>query len=99
MTCYATVAEIKRANRAAGRHFFDAAAMRFFRSRVSGPVIGCRYFVTSERFSDDTPRGYTVRSVDDAGNIDTVHPDVQVDGFMYYPSRRAALAAARALDA
>ncbi len=54
-----------------GRHFFDTASMRFFRSRLpqfaySGP--GGIYFVTSEQFvawdgSFRKPRAYTVRKV------------------------------------
>lgn len=52
-----------------GRHFFDAASMRFFRSRLpqfaySGP--GGIYFVTSEQFvsgSHRKPRAYTVRKL------------------------------------
>ena len=56
-----------------GSHFFDAAAMRFFNSRIlsdfyvvesdvsaAGGSLG--YFVTSERYDETTPREYTVRS-------------------------------------
>lgn len=73
---FRTISAIREANRAAGFHFFDPSSMRFFDSRVLAGVIGGKYFVTSERFtySDGTaePRRYTVRSIDNAGRIDTV---------------------------
>lgn len=56
---------------AAGSHFFDAASMRFFNSRLLSGVLaldgretapGRRYlFITSERMGDDAPREYAVR--------------------------------------
>ncbi len=46
--------------------------MRFFDTRVLKDVYGGRYFITSERFDDDTPRLYTVREADDNGRISTV---------------------------
>lgn len=58
--------DIKMADRAAGRFFFEPS-MRFFRSRIGQTVYqgqGGIYFVTSEQFvgsQGETPRKYTVR--------------------------------------
>ena len=63
-----SVQQIKDMNAATGGHFFDADSMRYFGSKVYGPVIGGRYFITSEQ--DRNPYGaaawngqrrYTVR--------------------------------------
>ena len=63
-----TITEIKQKNAAAGQHFFDPEALRFFRSKVLSQVYegpGGIFFVTSEQFvgSDGIPakRAYTVR--------------------------------------
>lgn len=91
-----SVDAIKRANREAEHHFFDAGTLRFFNSRVLSGVIGNRYFITSERYdhSDGSsePRRYTVRVADDAGRIDTVG-DFQ-EWSTAAQARSAALAAA-----
>lgn len=73
---FASMAEIRRANRDAGHHWFEAGTVDFFRSVVeSGPIAG-RYFVTSEQneHSDGTrePRLFTVRRANDSGSISTV---------------------------
>jgi hypothetical protein len=52
--------QLKELARDCGNHFFTPGAMRFFNSRVSNNVWGGRYFITSERYSDE-PRRYTVR--------------------------------------
>ena len=99
-----------------GSHFFDAAAMRFFDSRIlsdfyvvesdvntAGGSLG--YFVTSERYDETTPRGYTVRSFRvtpyDGGRGLTDHK-VFVDTvgeFQEYESAREAKRAAEVLAA
>ena len=82
-----SIATIRAANEAAGRHFFDRDSMRFFRSRIESSNAhlsgdGKRaYFVTSEQFvpSSDipAPRKYTVRVADrETGDVDT-HGDFQ----------------------
>jgi hypothetical protein len=61
-----TMLEVKRAAREHGSHWFDAATMRFFKSRVmprvwntpAGPA-----FISSEQFDEDSPRLYTIRVV------------------------------------
>lgn len=68
---FATIAQIKAANRAAGNHFFDADTMEFFRSRVEGGVIGGRFFITSEQFDDAAPRRFTIREAREDGSIET----------------------------
>lgn len=64
------ISDIRAITTGAGSHFFDAATMRFFQSRVlegvyapdgHDAVEGNRFFfVTSERY-DDNPRHYAVR--------------------------------------
>lgn len=48
-----------------GSHFFDKETMRFFNSRILSDLYRVDdsrgYFVTSERFSYNTPRTYSVR--------------------------------------
>ena len=91
---FKNITEIKAANAAAGLHFFQPGAMRFFRSKVESPVIEGRVFVTSEQFVDHEgnadPRTFTVRRASDDGSIDTP------SGFQAYSGLRAALAGARA---
>lgn len=79
---FATVADIRAANRAIGHHWFDRDTVRFFGSRVGRTVYGGRFFVSSEQ---DQPFGrfpaawngerrWTVRMADDDGSITTVGP-------------------------
>lgn len=77
-----TIEQIRQANHDAGFHFFDAGAMRFFRSRILPTVYageGGIYFVTSEQFechypeNRRDPRRYTVRQfLPKMGNVETV---------------------------
>lgn len=76
---YLTIHEIKEANRATGRHFFEPSTMRFFNSRILRGVIGGRYFVTSEKFDEGYPRLYTVRVAHDNGHIDDASEFQQFD--------------------
>ncbi len=69
---FRTIEEIKQANANAGQHWFSPDTMRYFNSRVLAGVIGGRYFVTSERYDDGTPRLYTIRVANEDGTIDTV---------------------------
>lgn len=57
---------VKHIVRNSGSHFFDAATMRFFNSRVSqkayeNKTTGDMYFVTSESYDMSSPRLFTVR--------------------------------------
>lgn len=90
-----SINDIKSAMRVKGSHWFDASALRFFRSRIGNDVFqgsGGIYFVSSEQFSDGTPRLYTVREFD---------PEAIAirDGsnFQEFATLRAAKAAARSL--
>ena len=79
MQRYYDIDYIKCANKTRGYHFFDAATMRFFRSRVSDTVYqgpGGIYFVTSEQFvsssGDKACRSYTIRQFNpETGDIKT----------------------------
>lgn len=84
-----TIQEIKDANKAAGQHWFSPDTMRFFRCRVSGPVIA-NLFVSSEQGPGwDEPRRYTIRRANADGSIDTIGE------FQGYASKRTALTAIR----
>ena len=64
--------EYKNRNNGHG-HFFDAATMRFFKSRIG--IIRSKdddyYFVTSER-PPHGPRQFSVRHMDIKGSIKTI---------------------------
>ena len=67
--------EIKRANKAAGDHWFDPSTMRFFLSLIESETVkDGRYFVTSEKcpFGPGHVRAFTVREAHDYGTIGTV---------------------------
>jgi hypothetical protein len=66
-----TISELKALNRANGSCWFEPSAMRFFGTRIEGGIIRGRYFVTSEQ-PPHGPRGYTLRSFDAQGDVDTV---------------------------
>ena len=91
MRTYRNVEEIREANAAAGLFFFSPSTMRFFDSRVGSRVYGGRYFVTSERFSEASPRLYTVRRAEDDGSIE------DASGFQEYTTAAEARLAAIAL--
>jgi hypothetical protein len=84
MAVYFTIQQIKDANHAAGHHWFEPATMRFFKSRVSGPVIA-NMFVSSEQGPHQDRRYYTIRIAGDDGDIDTV------GDFQQYTSKATAL--------
>ncbi len=69
---FRTIADVRRANKAAGHHFFERDTMRFFASIVERGLYGGRFFVTSERgpVAKDTRR-YTVREVSQDGKVST----------------------------
>ena len=69
---FPSIGHIQDANEKAGRHFFDPAAMRGFRTRVHNAVYGGCVFVTSEQFSfrgHTKPREYRVRVAMADGSI------------------------------
>lgn len=70
-----TIEDMRRINMEKGQYFFSQSTMRFFKSRIvtKGQLIKDKYFITSEKFDEDTPRLFTVRKFNSAtGNINTV---------------------------
>ena len=90
MAIYFTIQQIKDANKAIGHHWFEPGTLRFFNSRVSGPVIG-NMFVSSEKGPDEIRR-YTIRKCTN-GAITTVGE------FQAYATKAQALRALRAIAA
>lgn len=80
---YASVTEIRAANRAAGGHFFDRDTMRTFRTRVElrGKVIGGRYFLTSDVLNENDGPVYSVRVASDSGDVRTAGNFAQHSGY------------------
>jgi len=62
-----TKGDLVRHMQSNGSHFFDPETMRFFNSRLLGPIVQkgeLVYFITSERFDlDRSPRKYTIRKL------------------------------------
>ena len=70
---FSTIHQVRDLNKAKGFHWFSPDTLRFFRSHYGQTVYGGRYFVSSEQFSDDAERLYTIREVNlETGAIDTV---------------------------
>ena len=84
---YTSIEGIKRANLRNHGHWFDKDTLRFFKSRILPTVYHGKYFISSERYSSDTMRRYTIRVADENGSIDTVGE------FQAYRTRYAAIKA------
>ncbi len=69
---FTTIADVKRANKAIGNHWFSPNTMRFFNSRVSGKLVRGKYFVSSEQMDNDTARVYSIRMALPDGEVVTV---------------------------
>ncbi len=72
-TTFRTMADVRRANKAIGNHWFERDTMRFFDSRVESTLYGGRYFITSEQFhgsQGSLPRRFTLRRVEPDGSIE-----------------------------
>lgn len=70
-----TIAEVKKANKAKGQHFFDKDTLAFFGSNVYNglyTVAGRQFFITSENNFNRTKKGYTIREAMPDGDIETV---------------------------
>jgi len=94
-----TVNDIQREMRAAGSHWWDPDALRFFKSRVESPVYqgpGGVYFVSSEEGPDEVRR-YTVRRYNPAER--DLHSEDAAGGFQAFGSSEDAMAAAQKLAA
>lgn len=69
---FKTISEVKKANKEIGQFFFEKATMRFFNSRIESGILKGRFFITSERFNEDTPRLFTLREVKPDGEVETL---------------------------
>ena len=90
---YATIAEVRAANAAAGFHWFEPDTIRFFRSKIGGRVYGGRYFISSEQYHDRCSEGYcrrkyTVREACENGDVSTVG---EFQGYDTFESARTAI--------
>lgn len=67
--CFTTLAQLKRQVTASGSHWFTAGTMDYWNSRIAPRLVGSRFFISSERMDDRSPRLYKVRWVvgDEAG--------------------------------
>lgn len=83
-----TYTAMRRYSADAGSHWFDPPAMRFFRSRLEGSPYALGVFVSSEQFSDSSPRLYSVRRLCLDGTVETVGDFQQHDTLA--DARRAA---------
>ena len=81
---YYSMNDLERAHRG---HWFSPGAMRFFKSRLGSevlPVPDGWLFTSSERFDQNCDRMYTIRKMDQYGDID------DVGGFQAFSSSAAA---------
>ena len=83
-----TMRQIREANKAAGRFWFEPSTLRFFQSRISVRIYAGRLFVTSEK-GPDMVRRYNIRAALDNAHIETV------GDFQGYVTSREAHAEAR----
>ncbi len=68
---YTNLLAVVHANDEAGRHWFEADTMEFFKTRLESDLIGGCYFITSER-GPYGPRAFSIRLADEDGHIQTV---------------------------
>jgi len=67
---FKTLEEICKLTEALGSHWFSRETLAYFGGKVYGPVIGGRYFISSELTHDRSERRYTVRECQN-GYIET----------------------------
>lgn len=72
MRAVASLDDFRRANEAAGHHWFSPGAMRFFRTRLGDTVYGDRYFISSEQPPDGVRRFSIREAVDGGRSVRTV---------------------------
>jgi len=97
---FTTIGELMRAVESSGSTYFGAAEKRFFRSKIYGSLYGGRFFVSSEKADDDSPRLYSVCYVYDYGDGGRLQIE-KLGGFQRFDTldkaRRVAQKAARVL--
>ena len=91
MKTFKNIQEIKAANKASGRFFFERDTLRYFDGRTHSKVYGGCYFVTSEKGPTGVRR-FTVRVTQESGEIMTVGG---FGGFGEYSTRHDAHLVAR----
>ncbi len=65
--------EIEYRNRNRSGHWFDESTLRFFKSRIGAlKIVGEIWLFISSEKSPNGPRGYSVRRMDEKGEISTV---------------------------
>lgn len=75
---FKTISEVRKANKEAGQHFFDADAMRFFASAVESQLYKNQTFITSEkRCFEDYTRVYSVRLAKPNASIETLFNNLE----------------------
>jgi hypothetical protein len=77
-----TIAEVKKANKAKGQHFFDKNTLAFFGSNVYNglyTVNDRQFFITSEDNFNRTEKGFTIREAMPDGDIETVGEFLQYE--------------------
>jgi hypothetical protein len=84
---FKTLEEICELSEALGNHWFSKETLAFFGGKVYGPVIGGRYFISSEHTHDRSERRYTVRECQN-GSIETASEFLEFATLM--EARRAA---------
>lgn len=69
-----SLTNVRYENRCKGGHWFDAATLRYFGSRIGSRVYAGRFFISSEQDSYGAwggRRRYTIRIIRDNADIDT----------------------------
>ena len=66
---YRTIAEVKKANKAAGHYWFSPATLKAFASRVETPIIGGRYWDEATTTYNGDGREYKMAVADDTGDV------------------------------
>ena len=90
-----TITAVRELNNSTGHFFFSRGAMRFFNSRIEGGTYnasGRCLFVTSEQFSEDSPRRFTIRESLESGKIETVGE------FQQYATKSNAVSAIKTME-
>lgn len=65
--------EIEYRNRNRSGHWFDEDTLRFFKSRIGAlAIVGKIWLFISSEKDWGRPRGYTIRRMDEKGNISNV---------------------------
>lgn len=72
MKYFSTIPLLKEANRKLGQHWFSKDTMKFFNTQIESIIYDGNYFITSEKFNDEHPRKYTVRSFNADGRVFTI---------------------------